>query len=450
MPHTLADLSGPREIPFLGSLTHMAEDPLAFVTRLNREHGGCVPFRIGPQQTILLTEPSLIEELLIKHRAACIKDPVTAGLSDLLGNGLLTAEGERWRRNRRLMAPNFQHRHLASLAATMVASTDTALSEVTAGELDVHDHMMDLTLDIATRTLFGTVLDDAARVGPLLEELMECFETEVRSWRRLLPRWVPTPLRRRTHANRAQLHEILGVIVSRKRAELQALPLDAEAPSDLLTRLILTRDEDGKGMDDAQLGDEVLTLFLAGHETTALAISYALWLLATHPEVQSAARAEVDSVLGDRLPDAADSQRLPTIDAVFQETMRLYPPAWMIGRQLVDDIVLGDLAVPAGTVFLIPQWVVHRDPRWFDEPDTFQPSRWPQPADRPRFAFFPFGGGPRVCIGNHFARMESILVLARWVQHFWLAPVRGFAPDLAPSVTLRPRNGIQISVQPHR
>ena len=220
MPHTLADLSGPREIPFLGSLTHMAEDPLAFVTRLNREHGGCVPFRIGPQQTILLTEPSLIEELLIKHRAACIKDPVTAGLSDLLGNGLLTAEGERWRRNRRLMAPNFQHRHLASLAATMVASTDTALSEVTAGELDVHDHMMDLTLDIATRTLFGTVLDDAARVGPLLEELMECFETEVRSWRRLLPRWVPTPLRRRTHANRAQLHEILGVIVSRKRAEL--------------------------------------------------------------------------------------------------------------------------------------------------------------------------------------------------------------------------------------
>ncbi|MCP4807113.1 MAG: cytochrome P450 [Proteobacteria bacterium] len=319
------------------------------------------------------------------HRKATIKAPITAGLSDVLGQGLLTAEGETWRQNRRLIAPSFQPRHLAEPG----------------GE----------------------------RVGPLVEELMHGFNEKTHTWRRLLPEWVPTKGRRIAERNQRELHAILQELVAKKRTQH-----DPDA-SDLLSRLLAARDDEGRGMDDAQLRDEMLTLFLAGHETTALALSYAVLLLAKNPGLQERARQELDAVVGEGPLTAMHSRRLPFLDAVFQETMRLYPPAWVVGRAAAEPFVLGDVRVPAGTVLLLPQWVVHRDERWFPQADTFRPDRWLEDPQHPKYAFFPFGGGQRVCVGNHFARMEAVLVLAEWLRTFELAPVAGFELDVFPSVT---------------
>jgi len=425
----------------VGNLMALKGDPLGFLTGLAREHGDAATFRVGPQETLLLSDPALIEQVLVRHRAATVKDPVTAGLSELLGQGLLTAEGDTWRRNRRLIAPSFQPRHLAALGEAMVETTERHLEGVGDGRRDVQEDMMALTLDIAVRTLFGSTLEgDAARVGPLVEELMAGFSQRTHTWRRLVPEWVPTPGKRMVARNREALHAILLGIVQRRRAE-------GGGGDDLLGRLLAARDDAGRGMGDDQLRDEMLTLFLAGHETTALALSYALWLLAEHPDVQARARAEVQAVCGAARPAAADCRRLPYVDAIFQEAMRLYPPAWLIGRAAAEDIEVGDIAVPAGATILMSPWLVHRDPRWWSDPLEFRPARWLAPAERPRFAYFPFGGGQRICVGNHFARMEGVLVLAAWLQALTLSPVEGFEMTLAPSVTLRPAAGAPLNVR---
>ncbi len=439
MPRALSDVPGPAPLPLIGNLREVAGDPLGSLEAGTRAHGDLWRIRVGTRTNLVVTDPALIEEVFITHRKATVKDPVTAGLSDVLGQGLLTAEGETWRKNRRLIAPSFQPRHLAELGSTMVASTERAASGVSSGTHDVHEHMMALTLDIAVRTLFGTVLSDAHRVGPLVEELMQGFIRKTQTWRRLLPAWMPTPGRAAARRHMRELHGLLLELVAQKRAS------DGQG-SDLLSRLLAARDEQGRGMDDDQLKDELLTLFLAGHETTALALSYALWLLAEHPQAMARARAELDVVVGEGQVTARHSRQLPWLDAVFQETMRLYPPAWVVGRAAAQDLVLGDLHVPAGTGLIMPQWVVHRDERWFDEPFAFRPERWLAESHRPRFAYFPFGGGQRTCVGNHFARMEAVLVLAAWLQVFEVRPVPGFHLAVEPSVTLRPRDGVKLEL----
>jgi len=444
MTRALADLPGPHPTPLVGNLMALREDPLVFMTHLARTYGDVARFQVGPQVSLLVSDPALVEQVFVKHRASTVKDPITAGLSDVLGQGLLTAEGETWRQHRRLIAPSFQPRHLAALGESMVDCADRAQAAIPDGPRDAHHDMMGLTLDIAVRTLFGASLEgEAGRVGPLVEELMVGFDQQTHTWRRLLPAWVPTSARRVAVRNRAALHGILQGIVDRKRRD--------GLGDDLLSRLLEARDDGGRGMSDDQLRDEMLTLFLAGHETTALALSYALLLLARHPEAQERARAEVDAALNGAALTARDSRRLPFVDAVFQESMRLYPPAWIIGRLTTEDILLrdpaGDIAVPAGTVLLLSPWVVHRDARWFEEPLSFRPERWLEGAERHKFSFFPFGGGQRVCVGNHFARMEAVLVLARWLQAFEVLPIDGFELDLTASVTLRPSDGVRIAVR---
>lgn len=442
MTRALSTVPGPTGLPVFGSLLALGAGPLDFLTGLHRDHGDLVRFRIGPQETLLVTDPALVEAVFVKHRDATVKDPVTAGLSELLGQGLLTAEGEAWRKNRVTIAPSFQPKHLAALGGTMVAATNEALDGLAEGSVDVHPFLMELTLDIAVRTLFGATLEDAGRVGPLVEDLMIGFDQSIHTWRRLLPRWVPTAAKRNRARDGAELHAILDGIVAKKRAALAR----GEEHDDLLARLLVARGEDGAAMSDGQLRDELLTLFLAGHETTALTLGYALWLLAGHPDAQRRARDELDAVLGSGEATAADTRRLPFLDAIVQESMRLYPPAWIIGRSTVEDLTLGDVAVPAGTVLLMPPWVVHRDARWFDAPEAFRPERWLETSDRPRFAFFPFGGGPRVCVGNHFARMEAVLVLATVLRRLELRAQPDFALEVMPSVTLRPRHGIRVEV----
>jgi cytochrome P450 len=435
----LATAPGPRGLPLVGSLFDLARDPLEFVTATSRTFGGIARYRIGPETVFLLTDPDAIQALLVDGRDVC-KDHVTAGLARILGTGLLTAEGDLWKRQRKLAAPSFQPRHLATYADAMVDATSSALGGWADGERDLHADFTAITLDIVLRTLFGASVVDGDAVGHAMADFMEAFEEELRSWRRLLPPAFSTAGRRRIDRAREALHVVVDRVIGERKAD--------GGGDELLSRLLAARDEDGNAMSDAQLRDEVLTLFLAGHETTALTLSYAAHLLALHPDQQALVRAELAAELGGRRPTVADLPRLKRVDAVVRESMRLYPPAWLVGRTPTKDLVIQGVSMPAGSQVLASQWVVHRDPRFWRDADQFRPERWlsGETAALPRFAFFPFGGGPRVCIGNHFASMEAALVLATVLQRFSLAAAPGFELELMPAVTLRPRGGVRVRV----
>jgi cytochrome P450 len=305
---------------------------------------------------------------------------------------------------------------------------------------------------VVLRTLFGAEpggtdadASRAHRVAHVLTELMGVFEREQRTLWRFVPAWVPGAHRRLARDRTVELHDLILRLVEERRARPPG--------DDLLSRLLEARDDDGAGMDDLQVRDEAVTLFLAGHETTALALSYALYLLALHPEVQDAVRAE-GAALG-RRAGAEDLGALPYTAAVVKEALRLYPPAWGFGREPVRDVVLGGQRIRGGEHVVMLPWILHRDPRWWHLPERFRPERWlPGPdgapsevAGQPRFAYTPFGGGPRVCIGNHFATMEAILALTTLLQHRRLRPVPGFVPDLVPAVTLRARDGVRVRIE---
>ncbi|MEQ1507222.1 MAG: cytochrome P450 [Myxococcota bacterium] len=428
--------AGPPPTAVFGALWQLRADPLAFFTRIAGTHGDVVRVRLGIDDLWVLSNPADVEQMLIASHDRYVKDRVTRAMAPVLGQGLLTSDGDGWRRHRKLCAPSFQPRQIAGYGATMV---DAALRHLPAdGPRDLHADITALTLDIVLRTLFGSTGDDAGldRVGPALAALMTSFEREQRTVWRFVPKWVPGAHRRRAWKKIDELHAlVLGIVAERRRRP----PGD-----DLLWRLLEARDEDGTGMDDVQVRDEAMTLFLAGHETTALALSYAVWQLAAHPELQDRARAEAEA-LG-REPTAQDLGALPFVGAVVKETLRLYPPAWAFGREPTAPVTVGGATIPAGTHVIALPWVIHRDPRWWREPAAFRPDRWlgDELRDQPRLAYVPFGAGPRVCIGNHFATMEIVLVLATWLRHRRFRPVIGFAPTLVPAVTLRPRDGVWV------
>jgi len=433
---------GPRGLPVVGALRELARDALGFVSDTARRYGDVVPFTVGRRRAWLVSHPDDIEALLVRQRDRLGKDQITLELSSVLGQGLLTNEGEAWRRQRRAIAPSFAPRHLRAYGDAMVRSTLEALPPVS-DDRDIHEDLTRITLHIVLRTLFGSEPDgEAARVGEVLEGLMASFEVENRTVWRLVPAWVPGPHRRRVDALTSELDTLIFGLVARARRE------GTEGRVDLMARLLAARDDQGRSMSDEQLRDELLTLFLAGHETTALALSYTLWLLAEHPEELSRVHAELDDVLDGRRPTSDDIGDLPLLDAVIRECLRLMPPAWAMGRQTLDDVQVGELSIPAGDQITVSQWVVQRDPRWWVGPTRFRPERWRngETDTLPRFAFFPFGGGPRVCVGQHFAMMEILLVLATFLQERTVATVPGYRPDLYPVVTLRTRNGVHLRV----
>jgi cytochrome P450 len=303
---------------------------------------------------------------------------------------------------------------------------------------DLHLDMMQLTQRIVLRTLFGTDLElDGDRVAHLIEVVMGQFTRDALGIWRLVPRWVPTPGRGRAREAIAELDATLGALIEARRA--------AGPGVDLLSRLIEARDDEGRGLDDVGLRDEVVTLFVAGHETTALALLWTLGLVAGSAEALERLHAEVDAAP----PDARD---LPFTTAVIKESMRLLPPVWVVGREAVEPVELGDLVVPPGTQLLMSPWVVHRDPRWFDPPRRFVPERWLGDLDKriPRLAYLPFGGGPRICIGNHFALLEATLVLSILTRAATFTPTGPFPPRLVPSVTLRPHGPVEMTVELRR
>jgi len=308
-------------------------------------------------------------------------------------------------------------------------------------ERDIHQEMMRLTLQIVAKTLFDAdVENDAREVGRALQVVMDLNS----NFRRLVmtPPWLPTRHNVRAFFAVRRLNKIIYRIIAERRAS-------GRDTGDLLSMLLAAQDEDGSQMTDQQLRDEVITLFLAGHETTAIALSWTWWLLAQHPHAEAKLQTELGAVLGGRAPSVEDLPRLSYLDRVLTESMRLYPPAWGMARLAMDDVEIGGYHIPKGAGVSLAQWVVHRDPRWYDEPEEFRPERWENDLVKhlPRFAYFPFGGGPRMCIGNNFALMEAALLLATIAQRFRLRIVPGRPVVPLPSITLRPRYGIRMALE---
>ena len=409
---------------------------------LARNRGPFVRTRL-PMHIYFVSEPALIEEILVKQASHFQKDRVTRMLSGAVGAGLLVSEGDLWRRQRRLMGPAFHQGELQSYAGVMSELARAAIASWRPGETrNVHEDMMALALNIVAKLLFGANLAaDAHDIGTTISSMMEDFSGQL-GLRALTPfARFPTPGTWRIQRGIREMDRIIyGMIADRRAA--------ADPGNDLLGLLLRARDEDGSRMDDRQLRDEALTLFVAGHETTALALTYALYLLAAHPEQQELLDRELDDVLAGRDADFADLERLKRTEAVLLEAMRLYPPAWSVGREALVDVEIGGYRLPKGSTLFMSQWVMHRDPNLFPDPERFLPERWAGDAQRrlPRFAYFPFGGGPRICIGNRFAMMEATLILTVLVKRFSFATLPDTRLDLLPTVTLRPRSPVRLQI----
>lgn len=434
-PPALRTLPGPRGLPLLGSSAAFAHDPLAFLSRMQREHGDRVFYTLGGLPVVQLSHPDDIEAVLVGAARKLKKDAVYDALHPLLGRGLVTAEGEHWQRHRKLAAPSFTRKHVEIYAAAMRDCAEGYVRGLRDGERrDLHLDMMQLTQRIVLRTLFGSDLElDGDRIAHLIDAVMEQFTQDALGLWRMVPRWVPTPGRSRARQAIVELDATLRELIEARRA--------AGAGTDLLSRLIEARDDEGRGLDDVGLRDEVVTMFVAGHETTALALLWTLGLVAGSAGSLERLHAEVDAA-------APDARELPFTTAVVKEAMRLLPPAWVVGREAVEPVELPELVVPPGTQLLLSPWVAHRDPRWFESPDRFMPERWQGDLEKklPRMAYFPFGGGPRICIGNHFAMLEATLVLSILVRAATFTPTRPFPPRLVPSVTLRPDGPVEMRV----
>jgi cytochrome P450 len=419
-------------------------DPLGFFTSLARTYGDVSTYRMAGEQLFLVNEPRLIRDILVTHNRNFTKSRGLERSKRLLGEGLLTSEGAVHLRQRRLMQPAFHRDRIAGYAGMMVGYAERMRASWTDGAaLDVAREMNRLTLTIVGKTLFDVdVEQQAASVGEALTTVMESF------WMTLLPfadvlERLPVPKLRRARMARARLDAIIYRMIADRRAS-------GRDHGDLLSMLLAAQDEDDGGvMTDRQVRDEAMTIFLAGHETTANALTWTWYLLSSAPEVERALHAEIDRVLQGRLPTLADIPQLGYVERVVTESMRLYPPAWIIGRRAIADYPLGDYVAPARSILVMSPYIMQRDPRFYADPERFDPGRWTPEfrAALPKFAYFPFGGGPRQCIGESFAWMELILLVATIAQQNRLRLVPGHPVVPQPLITLRAKHGMRMTVE---
>lgn len=438
---------GPKGHPILGVMPEFNRDTLTFITRC-RDYGDVVRARFLYVTAYFLYHPNDIEYVVSTNAKNFVKAMSLRSnfFQRLVGNGLLTSEGEVWKRQRRLAQPAFHRQRISAYGDVMVDFTQRMISTWREGEIrDIHRDMMRLTLEIVVRTLFNAdVSQDADKVGRVLSQIVKPFASQATiKW--ILDNRLPTTAHRRFHREAQEIDDIVYRIIADRRAS----GLDQ---GDLLSMLLEAQDEDGSQMTDKQLRDEVMTIFLAGHETTALTLSWTWYLLAQNPAVEEKFHAELDEVLGGRLPAMEDLQRLKYADMIVREAMRLYPPAYGLGREAVEECEIGGFRVPRKTQIFMFQWVTQRDPRFFPEPDAFHPERWTEEFTNslPKYAYFPFGGGPRFCIGNTFATMEIMLVLATIGQRFRLPLTPNHPVSILPAMSLRPKDGIQVVVENRR
>jgi cytochrome P450 len=436
-------------LPILGSLLDMRRDRVGFQVESARRYPRMALVKMGllPFDVVMVNDPTLVGEVLVDHADAFHKTP---GLSlfgrPLLGRGLLTSEEDFHKRQRRMIAPVFARQRIAAFADVMAERGERSIARLRDGEVvDFAEETMRLTLDIVAKTLFDSEIEgEAAEIGAALTACLEYIIGSVQSIVPVPPQ-VPTPGTLRYKRAVARLDETIFRIIRERRAS------GVEKP-DLLSMLLAAEDEnDGGRMDEKQVRDELMTIFLAGHETTANALAWTFYLLAQHPQVEARMTEEIDAVLGrgGRLPTLADLPKLPYTLQVFKESMRLYPPAYVLGRQATRAVTIGGHTLRKNDIAMINIVGIHRSPRIFSDPETFDPTRFTPENEKklPRHAYLPFGGGSRICIGNHFALMEGHLLVATYARkvRLELAPGTRITPE--PLVTLRPKGGMPMRVR---
>ena len=436
---------GPRGGLLLGCAPALLEDPLAFVQQVTRDYPELSSFRLGPQRVYFATGTSALEQLLsseVKRFFGRDRAALRAGQS-FLGGGLLFLEGEPWARARRMSAPAFHQDHLAKHAVEMRARTETLLGSWVDGEVrNVHVDMMGLMLQIVSKTLFDAELaTEVQSIGVAMDLMLESFAQRALA-PVSFPDWVPTPTNRRMRRGVRAIDSVIYPLI-------QARLRESRDHGDLLSKLALARDADGSAFAATEIRNQLVTFFMAGHETSALTLTWALFLLAGHPEIQERLHAELALVLGGAPPSAGDIERLPFLDRVLKEALRLYPPVWLFARQSGQGGALAGHPIPAGATVFASPWARHRSPLLFPEPDTFKPDRWAGHLQKslPRFAYMPFGGGPRACIGASYARVAMSVVLASTLQRFAVEPVPETDGSVDPTLTLRSKHGMRLRLR---
>ena len=409
-------------------------------------YGDVTRFQIANIQAYLLNHPDMAEEVLVTNNRNFIKPRLLRDTAEVFGRGLLVSDGDFWLRQRRLAAPAFHRHRIASYADVMVEYSEQAMARWTPGQVvDIHHEMMQTTLEIVTKALFGADVsrEDVRKVGDALDIMLERFVDRISLLRFI--QHLPLPKNLRFRNALATLDQIIYRIIETRRRD----SLDG---GDLLSMLLSARDEDGSSMSDRQVRDEAVTIFLAGHETTAISLSWTFLLLSENPDVDAEMADELERVLAGRAPTMEDIPALPYTGRVVKESMRLYPPAWRVGREAIADCEIAGYPIPAGAQLIMSQWTMHKDPRFYDDPLAFKPDRWTPEfeLDLPKYAYFPFGGGPRRCIGDQFAMMEATLILATIARRYRMKLVPGHPIVYWPSITLRPRHGVRVVIEERR
>lgn len=431
---------GPDGLPVVGNYLAFVRRPFQFMTRNAREYGDIVGWNEIDGPVYQLNHPDHIEQVLVQNNQNYIKgEAFQRTLAPITGNGILNSEGAVWRRNRHLIQPAFNPGRIQEYAGMMTDCTEDLLATWDDGETRlVHEDMMEVTLHIVAQALFGVDIDDYVDdVGRALEEFMEASDSLSHY---VLPEQIPTPSRRRIQHARERLDSVVYELIERRRED--------PGEHDVISTLLDVTDDEGNTLSTEQIRDEVVTLLLAGHETTALSLTFTAYALARHPEVERRLVAELDEVLGGETPTMADLSELTYTEQVVKESMRLYPPVPGIVREPVKPDIVGGYEIPAGATIRMHQWVVHRDSRWYDDPLAFEPTRWTDEFEKslPKLAYFPFAAGPRRCIGDRFAMLEARLLLATIYQQYHLELTPDTELNLSATVTARPKDEVRMTV----
>jgi cytochrome P450 len=412
--------------------------------RAARDYGDVVTLPVFGTDRILVSRPEYIQQMLILEQGKLHKSTLTKmAVKPLLGQGLLISEGEFWRRQRRLAQPAFHRGRVNAYSPVMVECALERAKDWRNGETrNIAEEMMKVSLEVAVRTLFGTSLaGDSESIGKAMTFLMRHYLRRARTpWR--IPESWPTPANRRAQKDGEYMDSLVYRIIGERKKE-------SGTRNDLLALLMAAMNDDGSQMTERQLRDETMTLFVAGHETTALTLSWTWYLLSENRAAEGRLHEELGRVLGGKPAELGDLEKLPYLHAVILESLRLFPPAFMLARTSVEKMNIGGYEIPAGTTLLASQWVMHRDVRFFEQPERFLPERWVDGLEQrlPAGAYFPFGDGPRRCIGQGFAMLETALVIAAIAQRFRFRLTPGFPIATEPLVTLRPRYGIEMRVE---
>ena len=433
----------------LGVWRDYLRNPPVFLEKAARDCGDIARFRLVHHSAYLLNHPDWIEDVLVTNQANFTKSRMLERARVLLGDGLLTSEEDFHCRQRRLVQPAFHRDRLAGYAASMVDCAARCRDQLQSGaEFDVSQLMMRLSMAIVARALFSADIEsEADDISGALGQVFELFEALLMPFSEWLEK-LPLPSVRRFERARDRLDQIVYRLIAERRAS-------GGDTGDLLSMLLLSQGEEGDSgkscgrLTDKQVRDEALTLLLAGYETTSNALTWTWYLLSQNPEAESKLHAELDRVLAGRLPALDDLPRLRYTESIFAESLRLYPPAWAIGRRAKQDFSIGEYTIPARSIVLMSPWVVHRDARWFFDPLKFAPERWQttEIESRPKFSYFPFGGGARVCLGERFAWMEVILVIATLAPRWRLRMASGQRVETKARITLRPKHPIRMIVE---